>query len=285
MAVIIPARDEEASVAQVVREVSHALERAAEPVSFEILVVDDGSRDGTARAAQQAGARVLVLDAPCGYGAAVKWALRQTKAEFVALLDADGSYPAAALPELLVAVRQGADQAVGARVAPGAEVPLLRRPAKWVVKKVAELLLGSRIPDLNSGMRVLRRSRVLALWRLLPDGFSLTTTLTVAGVLDSWVVRWVPIGYHKRIGQSKFRAVRDTWRLLLSLARAVVYFDPLRFFLPVSLGLGVWAVAFGLWDLFWEHNLTDKTVLTSLSALEVFILGLLADLLVKNRTP
>lgn len=281
--VIIPARNEARAVGTVVRQVAETLESATTPWTSKILVVDDGSSDDTARVAATAGADVVAMGSASGYGAAVKRGLREAQSEFVCLLDADGSYPASALIPLLEALEAGAEQAVGARVVAGAQVPVLRRPAKWLVTRLAELLLGKPVPDLNSGMRALRRSRVLPIARLLPDGFSLTTTLTVAGLLDGWSMAWVPIEYRKRVGKSKFRAVTDTLRLLLSLVRGVVYFDPLRFFLPVSLGLGVWAVAFGLWDVFWEQNLTDKTVLVSLSALEVFVLGLLADLVVCTR--
>lgn len=283
VAVIIPARDEEGAVGTVVREVIATLSAAPHLGPFEVLVVDDGSSDRTAAVAREAGAIVLSMGAGSGYGAAVKRALRETRAEFCCLLDADGSYPASSLPALLSALAAGAEQAIGARVGPGAEVPRLRRPAKWVITRLAAALVGKAIPDLNSGMRAFRRSRVAPMASLLPDGFSLTTTLTVASLLGGWSVAWVPIPYHRRVGRSKFHAVTDTFRLLLSLARSLVYFDPLRFFLPVSLGLGIWAVVFGAWDVFWEHNLTDKTVLTSLSALEVFVLGLLADLLVSMR--
>lgn len=283
VAVIIPARDEERAVGDVVREVVETLSAHADFRPYQVLVVDDGSSDQTAAVAREAGATVLPMGVGSGYGAAVKRALRETQAEFCCLLDADGSYPASALPSLLAALAAGAEQAIGARVTPGAQVPRLRRPAKWVITKLAAALVGKPIPDLNSGMRAFRRSRVAPIVPLLPDGFSLTTTLTVASLLGGWSVAWVPIPYHRRLGRSKFKAVRDTSRLLLSLARSIVYFDPLRLFLPLTVGLGTCAVAFGVWDVFWEKNLTDKTVLTTLSALEVFMLGLLADLLVKRR--
>lgn len=281
--VIIPARNEAQAVGGVVCQVAETMKGATPPWECTILVVDDGSSDDTAKLAAAAGARVLPMGSPCGYGAAVKRGLREAQAEFVCLLDADGSYPAPALLPLLEALEAGAEQAIGARVAPGAHVPRLRRPAKWVITKLAAALVGKCIPDLNSGMRAFRRSRVAPIVPLLPDGFSLTTTLTVASLLGGWSVAWVPIPYHRRVGRSKFHAVTDTLRLLLSLVRGVVYFDPLRFFVPVSLGLGVCALAFGLWDVLWEQNLTDKTVLVTLSALEVFVLGLLADLVVSTR--
>ncbi|MGC8915878.1 MAG: glycosyltransferase family 2 protein [Thermoanaerobaculum sp.] len=284
LAVIIPARNEEGAVASVVGEVFAALSGMEGVVDFEVVVVDDASSDRTAVQAQEAGARVIVLEEPSGYGWAVKRGIAETTAEVVCLLDADGSYPGAALPGLLSALAEGRDQVIGARVAPGAKIPWVRRPAKWVIRKLAEALLGKRVPDLNSGMRVFRRSRVLPILRVLPDGFSLSTSLTVAALLDGWRVAWLPVEYRTRIGRSKFRAVYDTARLLLSLIRAVVYFDPLRVFLPLCFLLGSLAVAFGLWDVFYERNLTDKTVLTSLSALEIFVLGLLADLLVKRRS-
>jgi glycosyltransferase involved in cell wall biosynthesis len=280
--VIVPARDEEGGVGRVVSDVASALANDGRFASFEVVVVDDGSRDLTAEVARQAGARVLTNPTSRGYGGALKRGIRATNAGTICVIDADGTYPADAVPELLSLVQEGADQAIGSRVAAGAQVPWERRPAKWMVTRIASLLTRHRIQDLNSGLRCFRRERVEGLLRLMPDGFSFTSTLTVAALLDGWELVWRPIGYRPRLGRSKFKAVRDTLRLLLALVRAVVYFDPLRFFMPVAIGLGVCGFAFAVWDVVWEANLTDKTVLLSLSALEVFVLGLLADLLVKR---
>jgi glycosyltransferase involved in cell wall biosynthesis len=282
VSVIIPARNEAAAIGDVVRAAAAALEASGRFCPFEILVVNDGSADRTGEIAAAAGARVVSNPATRGYGGAVKRGVRAASAEVLCLVDGDGTYPVAEIPAMLAELAAGADQVIGARTAEGARVPWSRRPAKWLVTKGAGLLAGHPIPDLNSGLRCLRRARMEPLMRILPDGFSLTSTLTVAALLDGWELRWHPIGYDRRVGSSKFKAIRDTARLLLAVVRAVVYFDPLKFFLPVALGLGFCSLAFGAWDFFWEQNLTDKTVLFSLSTVEAMVLGLLADLIVKR---
>jgi hypothetical protein len=159
---------------------------------------------------------------------------------------------------------------------------LIRRPAKRAVTWFASQLTRCAIPDLNSGMRCFDRQRVQRYLRMLPDGFSFSTSITVASLLDGWEVYWHPIGYRKRVGSSHFRAFRDTSCLLLSLLRAVMYCDPLKIFLPVAVAFGIAALGFGAWDVLWADNLTDKTVLFSISSLELFVLGLLADMIVKK---
>ena len=276
--VLIPAHNEAASVGQVVCGVRAAM--ADQNVC--VIVIDDGSTDATATEAAAAGAEVI-SGGSRGYGAAIKRGLRAATTSVVVLLDADGTYAAEAVPTVAAAVAGGADQAVGARVLPDASVPLVRRPAKWLIGFLASLLAGAPIPDLNSGMRAFRRERVLPLLRLFPDGFSFSTTLTMAALLEGWSVAWIPVPYRRRSGRSKFRPVRDTARLVLALLRAVVYFEPLRLFLPVALLLLVGAGMTMFWDVFVEANLTDKTVILTLSGLEIFVLGLLADLIVRKR--
>jgi len=282
LSLVIPARNEVAAIATVVAEAQEVLAAMRPERPWEILVVDDASTDGTGPAALAAGARVVTNAERRGYGAAVKRGLRMARGEVVAIVDGDATYPLEGLPEMLELLARGADQVVGARVGDRAAVPRLRRFGKWLVTQLARGLTGRRIADLNSGLRCFPRDRVERFVPLLPDGFSLSTTLTVAALLAGWEVAWHPVDYRPRVGTSKFRAVRDTWNLLLTLVRTVVYYDPLRLFLPVAIGLGVSAAAFLGWDIAVERNLTDKTVLLTLAAIQLFVLGLLADLIVRR---
>jgi glycosyltransferase involved in cell wall biosynthesis len=236
----MPARDEADAVAEVVSGIAGSLRGDSRVGAADIVVVDDGSTDATAANARAAGARVLRHPTPQGYGATLKDGIRATDAEIVCVVDADGTYPAEAVPEMLALIAAGADQVIGARSLITGRTPALRRVVKSVITALAGLLAGRRIPDLNSGLRCVRRARVEALLPLLPDGFSFTTTLTIAGVLGGWDVRWHSISYARRLGESKFRPVRDTLRLLWSLARAVANFAPWRLF---AVPAGVLAVA------------------------------------------
>jgi len=279
---IIPAHNEARTVGAVVDQARSVVEAMPGIASPEILVIDDASTDGSADAARAAGARVVVSSRQLGYGASIKRGLRRANGEVIVILDADGTYPTAAIRPLLEAVLEGADHAVGARTGDSVAVPRIRRPAKWFVGRLAEGLTGQAIPDLNSGLRCFSADIARRYIDLLPNGFSLTTTLTVATLLEGLEVIWVPIDYHARVGRSKFRAIRDTANLLYCLVRAVATFRPMRVFgsmaaLCAAVGLGT-----GVWDVFIQHNVGDTTVLLALGALQLASLGLIADLVVRR---
>lgn len=282
LSVVIPAKNEAVSVAAVVAGVREVLESGGLNRQSEILVVDDGSSDDTAVLAAQAGARVLAGSNVGGYGAALKRGIRAAGGAAVCMLDADATYPATAILPLLERVEAGADQVIGARIGQRGTDGWLRSLVKGAIRALAAAFVRVPIPDLNSGMRCLARTRLMEVLHLLPNGFSLTTSLTVAGLLSGWRVEWVEIPYRARATRSKFRPWRDSLRLLGSLLRGVVYFAPLRIFLPLAAGLGVAALGFAVWDVVWEKNLTDKTVLLSLASLELVMLGLLAELVVRR---
>ena len=218
MSVVIPARDEVRSVAGVVRRVHEALAHEA----HEVLVVDDGSRDGTGAAALAAGARVVTPGGGGqGYGAAIKAGAAEARGTWLAIIDADGTYPESALPGLLAAVRAGARQAIGARPGFGPGESLARSGVKALFRCAVYWVGGFRAPDLNSGLRVLRTADFRALAPVLPDRFSLTTTLTLALAAAGEPTVFLPIPYGAREGRSKWRPVRDTWRMGRTVARGI----------------------------------------------------------------
>lgn len=216
ISVVIPARDEVRAIAGVVRRVGEALAGEA----HEILVVDDGSRDGTGAVAREAGARVLTSSG-VGYGAAIKAGAARARGSLLALIDADGTYPESSLPELVAAVRGGARQAIGARPKLGASEPFARSAVKALFRGAVRWLGGFEAPDLNSGLRVLRTADLLSLSPVLPDRFSLTTTLTLALAAAGDPIVFLPIAYHARVGHSKWRPVRDTWLMGRTVARGI----------------------------------------------------------------
>ena len=218
ISVLIPARDEATAIAGVVRRAQQAL--AGE--EHEVVVVDDGSRDGTGDRAREAGARVLPLSGE-GYGAAVKAGARAARGTLVVLLDGDGSYPEVAIPALLAEVRGGARQAIGARPAFSRAESLPRSVLKAMFRSAVRALGGLEVPDLNSGLRVVYRADVLRLESMLPDRFSLSTTLTLALSAEGVAPAFVAIDYAPRVGRSKWRPLRDTWRMARTVARGIVW--------------------------------------------------------------
>jgi glycosyltransferase involved in cell wall biosynthesis len=272
VSVVIPAYNEGAHVAAQIVAVREVLERSGWP--FEIIVVDDGSVDGTAQAADTTGARVLRRAQNRGYGAALKLGIRHAAHGWILITDADGTYPTEAIP-LLLAEGEHSAMVVGARLGKSVKIPLVRRPAKWFLTRLASYLAGQRLPDLNSGLRLIRRSLVERYEPLLPDGFSFTTTITLAAACNGHPVRYVPVDYHARLGQSKIRA-RHAYDFTLLILRTIIFFNPLKVFIPLG---GVLALA-GLAKLVYDiviGNLSESAVFLLLGALIVWAVGLLAD--------
>ena len=282
VSIIIPAHNEEQSIGAVLKGISSTLEEAA--IEHEIIVVNDGSNDGTSRAAaSHPAARVLDLGLNLGYGAAIKQGLKAAKYELIAITDADGTYPHAALPELIRAMDE-ADMVVGARTGNNVSIPLLRRPPKWVLTQLANYLAATKIPDLNSGLRVMRKSVLMRFLNMLPRGFSFTTTITLAMISNDYRIRFHPIDYHPRTGKSKIKPVSDTFGFFLTIVRTIMYFNPLKIFLPISAALFGLGLLILLYSGFILHRVMDVTVLILMSvALQVAVIGLLADLIDKRN--
>jgi len=252
-------------------------------IEHEIIVVNDGSSDGTLRAASTAKARVLDLGVNLGYGAAIKQGLKSARHELIAITDADGTYPVAALPEMVSAMEE-ADMVVGARIGAHVSIPLARRPAKWVLTRLANYLAATDIPDLNSGLRVMRKSVLSRFLNILPRGFSFTTTITLAMLCNDYRIRFHPIDYHPRTGKSKIKPISDTFGFFLTIIRTIMYFNPLKIFLPISAALLFAALAVLLYSGFVMGRVMDVTVIVLMSvSIQVAVIGLLADLIDKRN--
>ena len=271
LTIVIPAFNEGDHVAEVVGAIDR--EMRTTDWDFEIIVVDDGSTDDTAeRAATRA--RVIRQQRNRGYGAALKRGIQASETDWILITDADGTYPADAIPQLLAAA-PGNEMVVGARTGKSVQIPWLRRFAKWYLRRLASYLAGEKLPDLNSGMRLMKRGLVDRYAHLLPSGFSFTTTITLAAACNGHDIEYIPIDYRQRLGTSSIRPWHTFDFLLLTL-RTMVFFNPLRVFMPMG---AVVALA-GLIKLVYDiviGNLSESAVLALLAALVIWAVGLLAD--------
>jgi len=286
LSVVIPAYNEAAGIGPTLCELGRVL--TASGVEHELVVVDDGSQDGTAEAV-----RGLAKDLPQlrlvrhpvnrGYGAALKTGIRAASSRVVAITDADGTYPGEALPQLFrTLVETEAEMVVGARTGANVHIPLVRRPAKAVLARLAVYLSGKPIPDLNSGLRVFLREAAIERFHLISDGFSFTTTITLALLARNRPVVFVPVDYRKRTGNSKIRPVADTFNFLVLILRVSIYFEPLKVFLPISGLLALGGVGYGIWQVR-AGNLGEAPVLLIVSALNILLVGLIADMISRKH--
>ncbi len=284
-AAVIPCFNEAGALEDTLRGLAAAT--AASPPEA-IVVVDDGSTDGSgelldrlAGEGRVPGLAVVHHTRRRGYGAAIKTGVRHVRAEVIVILDADGTYPADRIPDLLAAM-ETADMAVGARTGANVVIPPMRRLPKEVLRRFASWLVGEAIPDVNSGLRAFRREVFSRYRSILPDGFSLTTTITIAMLRGGYEVVFLPIDYAARVGRSKIRPVLDTLRFFQLAFRCGIHFAPLRIFGPFLVLLFAATIASGLYDTFVLADLTDKTVLLLVTSLNVTLFALLADMIDKR---
>lgn len=285
--IVIPAYNEENGAPPVLAEMLELLEREMGEIPFEVLVVDDGSKDRTVEVIKPfEGEHLRLVQHPVnrGYGAAIKTGVAQAKYPWILITDADGTYPAKHIPELM-SHRDTHEMVVGARTGPNAAVFWLRRPPKWVLRKLASYLSRQDIPDLNSGLRLMRRDILQRFENILPDQFSYTTTITLAMFAARYRVKYVQIEYLKREGKSKIKPIADTIGFTKLIFRTIMYFDPLRVFIPAAAAFVFAALAIGVGSYSITGQVMDvTTVLLFTTGFQVLMVGLLADML-NRRLP
>lgn len=273
--VLIPAFNEEGGLRATVEGV---LKFGQFVDGLEVIVIDDGSSDRTAEVAAALPVTLIRHPVNQGYGAALMSGMRRARSEWILITDADGTYPLESIPKLL-AEADANDMVVGARTGQKVHVPLLRRPGKWIITRLAEYLSRRRIPDLNSGLRLFRKEAALRFLPLYPEGFSFTTTITLAFLTNGYRVSFVPIDYHKRVGKSSIRPVRDFTGFFILIIRICAYFRPLNVFVPPALFFVVVGMAKGAVDYVGEGRLGLLGIAMAMTGIQMLFIGLLADLI------
>jgi glycosyltransferase involved in cell wall biosynthesis len=278
--VVLPVFNEVGNVVAEVDRIRAGL--AQSRYTFEIVVVDDGSTDGSADELDHLdGIRVIRFPRNLGTGTARRAGTRSARGRVVVWTDADMTYPNDRIADLVDEL-EGWDQVVGARTSEQGRAPLVRAPAKWIMRRLAGYLTRTRIPDLNSGFRAFRRDVGRRFLHQLPTGFSCVTTMTMTFLVSGYTVKYVPIAYAPRAGRSKFRWWADSKRYLTQVVRLAMSYDPLRVFLPLAVALATIGSAKLVYDMV-DHpfRVATNTLLVLFAALQVLVVGLLADLVVR----
>ncbi|MGH9157740.1 MAG: glycosyltransferase family 2 protein [Acidimicrobiales bacterium] len=284
VSVVLPVFNERGHLAEEIERIRASLD--ASSLTYEIIVVDDGSTDGSAESLRPIeGIRLLRFATNRGSGSARRIGTRAATGRVVVWTDVDMSYPNDEIPRLVKEL-EGYDQVVGARTSEQGTVRILRGPAKWLMCRLAGFLTGTRIPDLNSGLRAFRREVGAQFLHLLPAGFSCVTTLTMSFLANGYSVRFVPIEYFPRAGRSKFHWWADSRRYLLQVVRMILLYNPLRVFGPLAAMLLTVGGAKLIYDLVDKRlRVGTNTIVVLVAGLVMLMIGLLSDLLVQLNKP
>jgi glycosyltransferase involved in cell wall biosynthesis len=287
--IVLPCYNEQDHVLDEVDRISKAM--AASSYTYELLAIDDASTDNTLAVLEEAlprypHMRLMPFRRNGGSGTARRIGTHEARGDIVVWTDADMTYPNERIPEFVGMLDDPTyDQIVGARTSEEGTHKILRVPAKWLIRKIAEKLTNSSIPDLNSGLRAFRREVSLPYLRLLPPGFSCVTTITLAFLSNQHDIRYVPIDYAKRSGTSKFHFVKDAYRYILQVLRMVMYFNPLKVLMPPALFLLTLGILKGVFDMIVHPvRFAVNTVLIFITGVVIAALALLADLIVRSRS-
>ena len=266
--VLIPAFNEEKTIEKVVNSIHSNFPEG------EIVVIDDGSHDNTAAFAERAGARVIRKSKNQGYGAAIKTGIMSSKSDYIVTFDADGQHKAEDIIRLMK-LAENNDMVIGVREKI-IHSNIWRMPGKWFLRIFASYLVGKRIPDLNSGLRVMHREKVLKYLHLCPPGFSFSTTITIAMIIREYSVEFVPISVERRKGKSKV-TVKTGLESLLLILRLATLFNPLKVFLPLSVLMWIAGIAWGMPIVLARHGVTVGFMLFIVTGILLFGIGLLSD--------
>lgn len=281
--ILLPVYNEEQTIHSSIEEIRMVMLSIG--LEYEIIVVNDGSTDSTKSILENEKGIVLINNVyNLGYGASLKKGIKAARFPWILMLDADGTYPIKEIPTL-IKYKNDYDMVVGARIGKNVYVPFTRKPAKFILTKLAEFLTGRDIPDLNSGMRLFKKNIAKEFFHLFPSGFSFTTTITLACLTNDYTIKFVSIDYLKRKGKSTIHPINDFVNFNKIIFKIVFYFEPLKFFLWPGFILILVGVMYGIYQVLttFPRNLGQFPIILFLAGIQIAFLGLIAELIVKNR--
>lgn len=288
ISIVVPVYNEAETIKDTINDIKKELKNVKikniKNYKFDIIIVNDGSTDGTGEIANSIkGVNVIENPVNKGYGFSIKSAIRQSDANYILIIDGDGTYPASSIPELVKKSKQK-DMVVGARTGKHVKIPFLRKPAKWILKHFAQYLTKTKVPDLNSGFRIFKKGIALRFINLFPDGFSFTTTLTMVCLTNNYSVEYIPINYYERKGKSSIKPLKDFFGFMNLIFRLTIFFKPLNVFIPISVVLFIGGVVKLVRDFLLLNQFGLGGSLIILTSIQIAFLGVLADLIIKRTS-
>lgn len=282
ISIVVPCFNEEKTIYNTIRDIKSVVTKLRHNVN--IIVVDDGSTDKTRTILNKIkGIDMIVNEVNLGYGASLKLAIRKSDADFILIIDGDGTYPVDSIHDLISNLNDN-DMVVGARTGKDVSMPLFRRPAKWFLKHFAQYVATTKIPDLNSGLRIFKRNIAVRYINLFPDGFSFTTTLTMICLTNGYKIKYIPINYYARKSKSTIHPLKDFVGFANLIFKLTIFFRPLRVFIPISIILSIAGVLKLITDFLLLNHFGLGGAMAILGAIQLAFLGILADLIIKRTT-
>ena len=280
ISVLIPAYNESEIIGKVIGELKIELNKNGN--DYEIIIVDDGSKDDTKIVAESAGATVVTHPYNIGNGAAIKTGIRNAVGDIIVLMDGDGQHSPKDIKELLKYIPQY-DMVVGARV--GRKKGAIHRNfANAVYNIFASYLTHFKVMDLTSGFRIIKKEIIMKFLYLLPNTFSYPSTITLALLRSGYSLKYVPINVKKRVGKSKINLIIDGVRFLIIMLKIATLFSPLRVFIPLSMiffGFGIWHLIYKVFIL--TEKYTEFTIFLFIIGIFIFLLGLISEQISQMR--
>lgn len=270
LSIILPAKNEAAALVDLLPKLRRSWPDA------EIIVVDDGSTDETARICLEAGVRSVRQPYSMGNGAAIKRGAREAAGDTLVFLDADGQHDPVLIERLLRRLDEGYDMVVGARDWAG-QAGVGRGVANTLYNWLATRMTGFEVKDLTSGFRAVKADKFREFLHLLPNGFSYPTTCTMAFFRSAYAVAYEPIPVAKRVGKSHIRPLRDGLRFLLIIFKIATLYSPLKLFAPVSLLFFLLGAVYYAYTFATDHRFTNMSMLLFSAAVIVFLIGLISE--------
>ena len=276
VSIIIPTYNEESTIADVITRIKKLNKE------WEIIVVDDGSTDRSHEISTSLGIKILRNPYNIGLGGSLKRGARHANGNILVFLDGDGQHPPEEIPKLLEDI-DNYNMTVGVR--DFSQQFYHRGIGNWVLKYVAEMITGFKIPDLTTGFRCVHKNNFMDFIHLLPNGFSSATTLTIAMLEAGLFVKFIPITKisPRQHGNSKIRFFRDGFFFLKTAIRIIMMFSPLKVFFPVSFLIGAVGLIMSAFDIFVSNNLQESSVLMVILSAITFSFGVMADYLARLR--